>query len=89
MSQDVDIMKELQLFEHLEVVTVDIGSILVADRLLNTPTATRVANTGLMRLNGRTKSLKSVSYLLHNRFPKSVSVTVIWFYCSGWCVLFQ
>uniref|UniRef100_A0A1J3K4I0 Disease resistance protein RPS5 n=1 Tax=Noccaea caerulescens TaxID=107243 RepID=A0A1J3K4I0_NOCCA len=39
--QNLDGMKELQLLEHLEVVTVDIGSILVANQLLNT---TRVAN---------------------------------------------
>uniref|UniRef100_A0A1J3JPJ0 Disease resistance protein RPS5 n=1 Tax=Noccaea caerulescens TaxID=107243 RepID=A0A1J3JPJ0_NOCCA len=36
-------MKELQLLEHLEVVTVTIDSILVADQLLNA-TATRLVN---------------------------------------------
>uniref|UniRef100_M4DJV3 AAA+ ATPase domain-containing protein n=1 Tax=Brassica campestris TaxID=3711 RepID=M4DJV3_BRACM len=33
--QDVKVMKELQLLEHLEVVTIQIGSILVADQLVN------------------------------------------------------
>ncbi|XP_018489511.1 disease resistance protein RPS5-like [Raphanus sativus] len=41
LSHDLNVIKELQLLEHLEMVTVDIGSISVADQLLEAP---RVAN---------------------------------------------
>ncbi|KAF8046585.1 hypothetical protein N665_3603s0003 [Sinapis alba] len=41
MSRDSNVMEELQLLEHLEVVTIEICSILVADQLVN---ASREAN---------------------------------------------